>query len=168
MARIDPDAFKLGMRQLASGVSIVTARGSNGRAGLTATAVCSVSAEPPQLLVCVHREAEAYGVIRASGHMCVNLLDQRHLPLARCFAGMTGKRGEDRFSEGKWTSLETGAPVLADALANFDCEIGDDLVSGSHCILVGRVVSVAAQPGGEPLLYADGQFAGLDPASQET
>lgn len=161
MAGIDADAFKLGMRQLAAGVSVVTTRGLAGRTGLTATAVCSVSAEPPQLLVCVHRDAEAYGVIRESELLCVNLLDQRHLELARCFAGMTGLRGEARFAEGEWTSLESGAPVLADALASFDCQVADALISGSHCILVGRVVAVAARPGGEPLLYADGQFAGL-------
>jgi len=162
MNLIDADAFKLGMRQLAAGVSIVTTRRPTGRAGLTATAVCSVSAEPPQLLVCVHQDSETYEAIRESGVLCVNLLDQRHEALARCFAGMTGKRGEDRFSEGRWGEMQTGAPKLEDALAAFDCKIRDVLHSGSHCIFVARVVEVAAQPGGEPLLYMDGQFAGIE------
>jgi len=162
MNLIDADAFKLGMRQLAAGVSIVTTRRPTGRAGLTATAVCSVSAEPPQLLVCVHQDSETYEAIRESGVLCVNLLDQRHEALARCFAGMTGKRGEDRFSEGRWGEMQTGAPKLEDALAAFDCKIRDVLHSGSHCIFVARVVEVAARPGGEPLLYMDGQFAGIE------
>ncbi len=162
MTGIDADAFTLGMRQLAAGVSIVTTTGPEGRAGLTATAVCSVSAEPPQLLVCVHQDSHTYGAIRDSGVLCVNLLDQRHLGLARCFAGMTGQRGEARFAEGKWGTLETGAPVLEDALAVFDCRIRDVLHSGSHCIFVARVLEVVAQPGGEPLLYMDGQFTGLE------
>lgn len=162
MNQIDADAFKLGMRQLAAGVSIVTTRHSQGRAGLTATAVCSVSAEPPQLLVCVHQDSETYEAIRESGVLCINLLDQRHEGLARCFAGMTGKRGEARFVEGSWGALQTGSPKLEDAIAAFDCRIRDVLHSGSHCIFVARVVEVAARPGGEPLLYMDGQFAGLE------
>jgi flavin reductase (DIM6/NTAB) family NADH-FMN oxidoreductase RutF len=162
MNMIDADAFRLGMRQLAAGVSIVTTRYGKGRAGMTATAVCSVSAEPPQLLVCVHQDSETYGAIRESGVLCVNLLDQRHEDLARCFAGMTGKQGEERFAEGSWTEMQTGAPKLADALAAFDCQIRDVLHSGSHCIFVARVVEVSARPGGEPLLYMDGQFAGID------
>lgn len=162
MNMIDADAFKLGMRQLAAGVSIVTTRREEGRAGLTATAVCSVSAEPPQLLVCIHQDSETYEAIRESGVLCVNLLDQRHEGLARCFAGMTGKHGEDRFADGRWSEMETGAPKLEDALAAFDCCIRDILHSGSHCIFVARVVEVSARPGGEPLLYMDGQFAALD------
>jgi flavin reductase (DIM6/NTAB) family NADH-FMN oxidoreductase RutF len=162
MTMIDADAFKLGMRQLAAGVSIVTTRRGEGRAGLTATAVCSVSAEPPQLLVCVHQDSDTYEAIRESGVLCVNLLDMRHEGLARCFAGMTGKRGDERFTEGHWGEMLTGAPRLLDALAAFDCRIRDILHSGSHCIFVARVVEVAAQPGGEPLLYMDGQFAGLE------
>lgn len=162
MSTIDADAFKLGMRQLAAGVSIVTTRWGSGRAGLTATAVCSVSAEPPQLLVCINQDSETYEAIRESGLLCVNLLDQRHEALARCFAGMTGKRGEGRFEEGRWGEMLTGAPKLEDALAAFDCRIRDVLHSGSHCIFVARVVDVAAEPGGEPLLYMDGQFAGLE------
>ena len=162
MTEIDTDAFKLGMRQLAAGVSIVTTSRPQGRSGLTATAVCSVSAEPPQLLVCVHQDSETYEAIRETGVLCVNLLDMRHEGLARCFAGMTGKRGEARFAEGRWGTLQTGAPKLEDALAAFDCRIRDVLHSGSHCIFVARVLEVAAQPGGEPLLYMDGQFAGLE------
>jgi len=162
MNMIDADVFKLGMRQLAAGVSIVTTRCGEGRAGLTATAVCSVSAEPPQLLVCVHQDSETYDAIRDSGVLCINLLDMRHEGLARCFAGMTGKRGEERFAEGRWGEMQTGAPRLLDALAAFDCRIRDVLHSGSHCIFVARVVEVAAKPGGEPLLYMDGQFAGLE------
>lgn len=162
MSVIDADAFKLGMRQLAAGVSIVTTCHAGGRAGLTATAVCSVSAEPPQLLVCVHQDSETYEAIRESGVLCINLLGQRHEDLARSFAGMTGKRGEERFVEGRWGEMRTGAPRLEDALAAFDCRIRDVLHSGSHCIFVARVVEVAAKPGGEPLLYMDGQFAGID------
>jgi len=161
MDAIAADAFKLGMRQLAAGVSIVTTARPRGRAGLTATAVCSVSAEPPQLLVCVHQDSETYEAIRESSVLCVNLLDKRHEALARCFAGMSGLHGEARFAEGHWGALQTGAPMLEDALAAFDCRIRDVLHSGSHCIFVARVLEVAAQPGGEPLLYADGQFAGL-------
>ena len=66
--------FIAGMRRLAAGVTIVTASQGELRAGLTATSVCSLTAEPPRLLACVHREADAHDMILASGRFAVNVL----------------------------------------------------------------------------------------------
>ena len=71
---VDQARFTAGMRHLAAGVTLVTTAGGGSRAGLTATAVCSVSAEPPQLLACVNREADAHRLLLATGHLAVNLL----------------------------------------------------------------------------------------------
>lgn len=159
---IPADVFKLAMRRLAAGVTIITTCHNGERGGLTATAVCSLSADPPQLLVCVNRSAHAHDVIRRGANLCVNLLARRHKALAGRFAGqMKGVMGEERFRAGRWTTLKTGAPVLDDALASFDCVIRETVESSTHTIFIGQVVDVRLRAEGHPLLYAGGAYAGL-------
>ena len=153
--------FKHAMRRLAAGVTIVTTKGRGGRAGLTATAVCSLSADPARLLVCVNRDSAPNAAIAAAKRFCVNVLALRHRSLALRFAGATGVAGEDRFAQGKWGSAATGSPVLLDALASFDCMLVDAVQSGTHTIFVGEVQAVSARTGGTPLLYAAGAFHSL-------
>lgn len=161
----DPEAFRLGMRHLAAGVTIVTARGADGRAGMTASAVCSVSAEPPQLLVCINKQATPHDVIAASGRFCINLLTRAHVDLAMRFAGFDEVEGEARFEQGDWRDGTGGVPVLGDGLVSFECETGEALDVGSHTIFVGRVeavhINASTRPDSEPLLYRDGAFAAL-------
>jgi flavin reductase (DIM6/NTAB) family NADH-FMN oxidoreductase RutF len=153
--------FKAGMRRLGAGVTIITTFDGQTRAGLTATAVCSLSAEPPQLLVCVNRQAKPNKVIARAKRFCVNVLSSGQKALAMRFAGATGHQGEDRFAKGRWNVLETGAPVLDGALTSFDCEVVRAIRSGTHTIFIGRVVAVTTRKGGKALFYADGGFAGL-------
>ena len=137
---VPADVFKLAMRRLAAGVTIITTCHDGERCGLTATAVCSLSADPPQLLVCVNRSTRAHDVIRRGANLCVNLLARRHKALAGHFAG--GRKGEERFRSGKWTTLKTSAPVLDDALASFDCVVKETVESATHTIFIGQVVDV--------------------------
>jgi flavin reductase (NADH)/flavin reductase len=158
---ISPDLFKSAMRQLASGVCLVTTADADGRrSGLTATAVCSVSAEPPLLLVCVNQGNSSYGAIRDSACFTVNVLDVADLELAERFGGAVS--GDARFERGAWTTQLTGAPSLASALAAFDCELVDMSDMGSHGVFFGRVVSVhLGAEGGGPLLYSAGRYGRL-------
>ena len=156
---VPADVFKLAMRRLAAGVTIITTCHDGERCGLTATAVCSLSADPPQLLVCVNRSTRAHDVIRRGANLCVNLLARRHKALAGHFAG--GRKGEERFRSGKWTTLKTSAPVLDDALASFDCVVKETVESATHTIFIGQVVDVRLRAEGHPLLYAGGSYAGL-------
>lgn len=153
----DVGLFKRGMRQLAGGVTLVTTFWNGERGGLTATAVCSVSAEPPQLLACVNKTASAHPLILASGIFCINLLGTQHIRLCERFSGQDGTDGDDRFKDGVWRSLKTGAPVLPDALASFDCKTVRQMDVGTHTIFVGGIVDVAVS-GGAPLVHADGGF----------
>ena len=107
--------FIAGMRRLAAGVTIVTARLDEVRAGLTATAVCSLTAEPPRLLACVHREADAHGLILDSRLFAVNLLTPAHQALSDHFGGRDESHGPTRFSVGAWAVGATGVPILTDA-----------------------------------------------------
>jgi flavin reductase (DIM6/NTAB) family NADH-FMN oxidoreductase RutF len=147
------------MRQLAAGVTLVTtATGGGARAGLTATAVCSASADPPQLLACVNRDAEAHDLLLASRILAVCLLGVGQRALADRFAGRTGVSGEARFAAGRWTTLATGAPVLEDAPACFDCRIVGTLAAGTHTVLLATVEAALVRPGIAPLAYLDGGY----------
>ena len=156
---LEAEAFKAVMRKLAATVTVVTVQGPAGRNGLTATAVCSVSAEPPQLLVCVNKSASAHDPIGHAGFFCVNILSPQHRKIAERFAGMDGVEGDERFRDmGEWTSLTTGAPVLRGCPVSFDCKLVAELSAGTHTIYIGQIVDVALDPAAHPLLYADGVF----------
>ena len=159
-ADIAIDDFKAGMRQLAASVTVITAAHDGTKDGLTATAICSVSADPPQLLICVNQLASAHGLIRDAGSFGVNILAREHEDIAVRFAGMDDSERGDRFGLGTWTRIATGAPILRDALAGFDCTISEKVDAGSHSIFIGRIVGIHYQQG-EPLLYGNGAFTGL-------
>jgi flavin reductase (DIM6/NTAB) family NADH-FMN oxidoreductase RutF len=158
---VSAEAFKQGMRRLAAGVTIITTAHDGERSGLTATAVCSLSLDPPQLLVCVHREAGAHEFIERGERLCVNVLARNHRHLARRFAGQNGVYGTKRFQAGRWTTLKTGSPVLEDALVSFDCIVTERVKASTHTIFIGRVVEVGPRSNAKPLLYASGEYASV-------
>ena len=160
---VTPQAFIQGMRQLAAGVTLITAACRGHRAGLTATAVCSLTAEPPQLLVCLNRQAETHQIVRDSGAFAVNLLAADQQWLAEVFAGTAGVYGDARFDEADWTTLRTGSPVLTPCLATFDCEVSDILPASTHSVVIGRVVALTLEPDLEPLVYVEGDYGLIAP-----
>ena len=157
----ETELFKHGMRRLAAGVSIVTTHDAHARHGMVATSVCSVSADPPALLVCVNRSASCHAAIRTAGFFCVNLLASTDAALARRFSTPIDR--DSRFEGRDWTTLATGAPALVGALASFDCEIREALDVESHTIFVGRVKAIELRRGDiNPLVYVDGRFDHLE------
>jgi flavin reductase (DIM6/NTAB) family NADH-FMN oxidoreductase RutF len=155
------ERVKLGLQQLARGVTIVASGLEEERRGLTATAVCSVSLEPPTLLVCVNRLAEAHRAIIQTRAFCVNVLRKDQLDLCRIFSNRSNLRGSGRFRQGEWTTLETGAPVLCEALAAFDCVLEQEVVVSTHSICIGRIVAVDANPLDSPLIHLRRHFGGF-------
>lgn len=154
------ERFRQGMRQVAGAVTVVTTRGPNGeRRGVTATAVCSLSAEPPSLIACVNRSAWVAQFAPASGVFAVNVLAADQEEIARAFAGQTGLVGEDRFQVGAWREGATGAPLVKDCLAAFDCRLDQVVEHTSHVILVGHVSEtvLGAAPAAS-LVYVNGTF----------
>lgn len=151
--------FKTAMRQVAASVAIVTARSGQVRNGLTATAVCSVTASPPTMLVCINRGASAEALIEESGAFAINFLTDEQHQVARLFS--TSKLGpEDRFAEGRWLSLQTGSPILDGCVASFDCQVESRIVAGTHHVYLGRILAVTSLDQ-EILLYRDGSFRRL-------
>jgi flavin reductase (DIM6/NTAB) family NADH-FMN oxidoreductase RutF len=148
------------MGQHVASVCVITTEIGGERFGLTATAVSSVCATPPRLLVCVNKSGQTCAKIEEAGRFCVNVLNEDQDGVAKAFAGMLGKTIE-RFSLAAWTTLKTGAPVLVGAAASFDCEIGGRLDQFTHAIFLGDVVAVSSQLGRESLLYGSRKFRQL-------
>ena len=159
---ISEDAFKKGMRQLAAAVNVVTVAHNDTKDGLTATAACSVSVEPPQLLVCVNTATATHDLIEKSRSFCLNILARDQEDIALRFAGMDGADRSEKYDLGNWRGLETGAPALEGALANFDCRLAQQIQAGTHSIFIGHIVGSHAVDEGAPLLYGGGRFTGLE------
>lgn len=146
-----------------AGATVVIATGEQGaRTGLTATAFCSLSDSPPTVLICVNKNASAHPVIRKTRSFSVNVLSQEQEDLAACFSGQTGLKGEERFADGHWITQETGAPVMAEALASLDCELIHEHDHGTHSVFVGLVKAVSSDADSEPLIYFRGHFSSLN------
>ena len=155
---IDTERFRVGMAQLTGAVNIIATRNGDVRSGLTASAVCSFSAEPARLLACVNFSGNSFQHIAESRCMSINVLAQSQETLAKRFADMLDDNREDRFKYGKWIELVTGAPVLEEALAGFDCTVEEMLVAHTHAVIIGEVKDVIVNSGKKPLLYSNRAF----------
>lgn len=148
------------MRRLAGGVTIITSVDTQGRrCGITATAVCSLSTDPPSLIACVNKETSVATIVRQRGIFVVNVLGEAQQDVAETFAGRTGHAREERFAVGDWKTAETGAPVLAGTAVSFDCRLAEASSFGTHLILIGEVAATLCSDGDPaPLLYGRGAF----------
>lgn len=150
-------AFKAAMRRLAATVTVLSTTAENGsRHGMTATAVTSVSADPPAVLACVNRSAALHAQLGLGRRLCINLLHCSQQRLSEVFAG--GMEGDIRFSEGDWLNNAEGVPYLADAQANIFCEIEALHAYGTHSVCIGRVTSAVCRADVAPLVYQDGTY----------
>lgn len=137
---VDAQEFRAAMAQLAAAVHVITTDGVAGRAGFTASAVCSVSDSPASLLVCLNRSASVFNAFSSNQVLCVNTLASQHQHLSNLFGGKTAM--DERFAQAQWTQLHTGAPVLADALLAFDCVISEVVSFATHDVLLCNVQAI--------------------------
>lgn len=153
---IDQSEFRRVIGHLAAGVTIVTTcREDGSAAGLTMSAVSSVSLDPTLLLVCVDRSSDTLPFLERAGYFAVNVLEEgKGETLARRFAG---GGAEEKFRGVAWRPERTGAPVLDEALAWMDCRVTSAVPAGDHIIFVGEVLAADAREG-TPLLYYRGGF----------
>ena len=156
---VDAEQFKAGMRTLAGAVNLVTSAHAGHRYGMIATAVCSASAEPPTVLVCINKLSTTHGAIAKAHSFCLNVLRSEDWELSTTFSG--AQSGEARFKSGNWTRLATGSPVLIDALVSFDCRVVRKIAHSTHTIFLGQVEQMLFGQKGKPLLYSEGQYAKL-------
>ena len=152
-AEPESQAYRDAMARIASAVHVVTTDGRAGRAGLTMTAVASISDSPPMLLICVNRTLHSGERLISNGVFCVNVLAAADQALADDFAGRTGLHREQRFGRGDWLTLATGAPVLASAISAFDCRIAEVRDVATHHVIIGAVEAVRTGPEYPSLAY---------------
>jgi flavin reductase len=151
MTEIASEDYRDAMAGLGAAVSIITTDGPAGRAGFTASAVCSVTDDPPTLLVCMNRTSSAHASVAGNKLVCVNVLSAQQEPLSRLFGGKVPIA--ERFAAAVWSTLETGAPVLSDCAVAFDCQIANVTTVGTHDVMFCRVVALQRSGLTENLIY---------------
>jgi flavin reductase len=148
---VDREVFRDAMARLTAAVNLITTDGVQGRAGLTATAVCSVSDEPARVLVCVNRSASAHALILANRVFAINVLSSAQQTLAGAFASKLPMH--ERFDQAQWRVGKLGAPLLEASLVNVECELVDCVPVGSHDVMIGAVHQVTYGPMAPALAY---------------
>ena len=155
--------FLDGMSRAAFCVSVVTTAGAAGRAGVTVSAMSSVSADgnSPTVLVCVHHQSKTAAAIVENGVFCINILRDDQSDIADRFGGR--KLGDaDKFAYGRWVEGDMRAPRLADSVVAFDCRVLSSDRVGTHHIFIGAVESVT-MGSGTALIYADRAYGKAQP-----
>jgi flavin reductase len=162
---IDAAQYRDGMALLGGAVTIVTTTGPAGFAGFTATAVCSVTDDPPTLLVCLKRSSFAHGTFVANQALCVSVLSADQRALADRFASRDLSL-EEKFGEVGWTKLTTGSPAIDGALVNFDCRIVQTQDIGTHSVFFCEVDCLRLGGGGDGLVYFNRAYRRVDDSTR--
>lgn len=150
---VEPRLYREAMSRFAGAVHVVTTDGPHGKRGTTVIAACSVSDEPPTILVCLNRTKPENDCFARNGVFALNTLTAAQQPLADAFSGLTRLSQEERFALGRWETLASGAPVLVGAEANFDCQLVEAKDFATHRILFGRVTGLRTGDTLHPLIY---------------
>lgn len=149
-------SFKLAMRRFPAAVSVITAADQSRRHGMTATAVTSLSLEPPSLIVCINRATLLHDIMQMGRHFCVNVLRRDQAELSSAFSGAIAP--EARFNVGTWLTSGDGVSYLADAQVNIFCRKVASVPYGTHTIFIGEADAVNVHDPIEPLIYQDAKY----------
>jgi flavin reductase (DIM6/NTAB) family NADH-FMN oxidoreductase RutF len=158
MTQVNEHRFRSVLSRFASGVTVVTAVGADGvDHGMTVSAFCSLSLEPPLILVCIDHGTEMHGILQGATAFTVNVLAAEQEDLARKFSDPD----DDRFEGTSYTRGANGLALLTGAAAWLECELTHRHEGGDHTIFVGRVEAAEA---GEapPLVYYRGGYGRLE------
>jgi len=158
-------SFRQAFRRHALGVTVLTYRDAEGHPrGMTATSVCSVSADPPQLLACINRRGRTRDAILASGRFAVNILAESH----RAVSEMCARPGPQKALLGEWVADgSTAVPVIRESLANFECAVVHVYEESTHSICIGRILAISLGAPSNPLVYFDGAYHTLARLAEE-
>ena len=142
----NPEAF---FKQISLGVYVVGVSDGEHQNAFTASWVMQVSFNPPLLAISINPENYSYQLLQAGGVCTVNVLGQDQYPVAEHF----GRSAKDKMAGFQWQKGKTGAPILSDSLAYFDCQVSHYTDAGDHKIAVCKVIAAARLNEGNPLLY---------------
>ena len=166
--RVARTAFLDAMSMTAATVNVVTTDGPNGRAGMTVSAMSSVSADTarPSMLVCLDQSSSSAQAILGNAAFCVNILREDQAYVSDVFAGRTKTGDGDKFSCTDWVVGKTGAPRMRNPLVAFDCRIAHVRLIGTHHVVFGEVEDTFVSSEGNPLIYAKRSYARLAERAQ--
>jgi flavin reductase (DIM6/NTAB) family NADH-FMN oxidoreductase RutF len=157
---VEAAEFRQAMRNLASGVAIVTTGAQTERRGLTVSSVTSLCMDPPCLLVGINLTSETHDAILASRRFAVSLLGDGQQDLALRFAGRDGIKGVERFETAGWQQGILDVPLLRSAISTLECVLHHHQVVGTHGLFVGRIVATCGREG-DPLVNFRGALRTL-------
>lgn len=161
-AVVEQQVFRDVIGRFASGVTIITTTARGVAFGTTASAVSSLSMEPPMILVCLNKSSETGRAVAEAGVFGVNILAEGQEELAYKFA----RKGSGKFEGVAVATGQTGVPLLTDGLANLECQVTESVTGGTHTVLLARV-AVAEGRDGTPLTYFRGRFGRLESTREE-
>ncbi|MEA2497269.1 MAG: 4-nitrophenol 2-monooxygenase / 4-nitrocatechol 4-monooxygenase, reductase component [Thermoleophilaceae bacterium] len=154
---LNTEEFREVISHFASGVTVITVLHEGERFGTTASAVTSLSLEPPMLLICMNKQSATGKAVAAAGHFAVNILGATQVELAKHFA----KKGGDKFAGIDFSDGRRGDPLFNDVLATLECEVAEQTAVATHYVFMAEVVGGSASAG-TPLAYFKGQFGRLE------
>ena len=157
----DGKLYRDAMARYAGHVQLVTTAFEGARRGVAVTAACSVSDNPPTVLVCLNHGNEKNAIFFESGLFALNSLAAHHQSLSHAFSGLENLTMEERFAHGNWDTLVTGAPALADAIATYDCRIVKLVPHATHTIMIGEVAALRLGGHNPALVYMDRSYRTL-------
>jgi len=158
---VDPEQFRSAMRRWATGVTVVTAQYAGHWHGMTVSSFTSISLEPPLVLISLEQGVKTNQMIQASGFFGVTILGAEQNFISERFAGRVPDI-EDRFQGLDVITLKTGAPLLADGLAGFDCRVLSVTDAGTHTIFLGEVIALRIGQESRPLVYFERAYHNCD------
>ncbi len=151
---VSQDEFRNALSRFASGVTVVSTRDAAGRPhGITVSAFCSVSLDPPMVLICIERTTASHYAFEESEVFVANILDETQRSLSERFAAPF----TDKFEDVEFQPGLEGVPVLRDALTSLECRLKFAYHGGDHSIFVGEVEKVTVRDG-KPLVYIEGEY----------
>lgn len=154
LSTVSQKDFLDAMSNAVSSVSVVTTGGIAGKGGLTISSMCSVSAEPPAILICINQRSPVLELIHINKNFCVNLLELNQIKEADVFAGRIAEFKHNRFECTSWRIGSTEAPVMTEALVAIECILEKADIFASHAVLIGTVVDIHSRTR-EPLVYTN-------------
>jgi flavin reductase (DIM6/NTAB) family NADH-FMN oxidoreductase RutF/nitroreductase len=162
LALVSGEIFKSLMRNVASSVAVITTNQAGRQHGMTATAICSVSAEPATILIVVNRSTRSHPILSATRTFTVNILAEHQHDIS----GRFSSKQEDPFAGIEYRAGSNGNPIIEGVAAYIECAVVSDVDVGTHTIFIGQVV------GGDvsralPLVYHEGEYKSLSPRSTD-
>jgi flavin reductase (DIM6/NTAB) family NADH-FMN oxidoreductase RutF len=154
------EAFRLALRRFPAAVSVITSADRDRRHGMTATAVTSLSLDPPSLIVCINQATLLHDIMLLARRFCVNVLRREQAALSSAFSGAVPGLGN-------WMTSAEGVTYLADAQINIFCRKAAAVPYGTHTIFIGEAETVKVRDPIEPLIYQDATYCFSVPQNSE-